>query len=95
MDYNESFHTRFKSDLKKLDKSIILEVKTMHLDAICQNPLVNPRLSGKLSHLYSYHFKKNSAEYRIVYEVINGEIIFYYMIAKRENFYNKLTKRAD
>lgn len=95
MGYKESFHTRFKSDLKKLDKSIILEVKTIHLDIICQNPLQNPKLSGKISHLYSYHFKKNSVEYRIAYEVIDGEIIFYYMIAKRENFYNKLTKRAD
>ena len=94
MVFDERFHPKFKSDLKKIDKSVVKDIKNKHLDIISSNPIKYDRLKGKLSHLYSYHFKKNSTEYRIAYEVLeNDSIVFYYMTAKRENFYKKLENR--
>ncbi len=91
----DSFHPKFKSDLKKIDKSVAKEVKEKHLDVILKNPFTYEKLKGKLSHFYSYHFQVHSTQYRIAYKILeNEEIVFYYMIASRENFYKKLTQRA-
>ena len=95
MEFRELFHPRFKSDIKKLDKSVAKEVKTKHLDIIIEDPLKYSKLTGRLSDIYSYHFRQNRVEYRIAYEITNEKIIFYYMIAKRENFYQKLEMRVD
>ena len=95
MDYIEEFHPKFKQDLKSIDKSVVKEIQKIHLDNILKNPLSYPALKGKLSSLRSYHFSKNSVSYRIAYEVIeNNKVIFYYMVAKRENFYKKLENRS-
>jgi len=94
MEYSESFHPKFKSDLKKIDKSVAKEIKEKHLDIILENPLKTDMLKGKLSHLYSYHFQKNSTQYRIAYEILEEDkIVFHYMVATRENFYKKLENR--
>ena len=58
MGYSESFHPKFKSDLKKIDKSVVKEIKEKHLDVILEDPRKSETLKGKLSHLYSYHFQK-------------------------------------
>jgi len=95
MDYAEEFHPKFRTDLKKLDKSIIKEIRDIHLNNILKNPYFNPSLKGKLSHIRSYHFSKNKTAYRIAYEIKEQDkIIFHYMVAKRENFYKKLDKRV-
>jgi len=94
MGYSESFHPKFKSDLKKIDKSVVKEIKDKHLDIILENPMEADSLKGKLSHLHSYHFQKNGTQYRIAYEILEeDEIIFHYMVATRENFYKKLDNR--
>jgi addiction module RelE/StbE family toxin len=87
------FHPSFKKDLKNLDKKVAVEVRDIHLDRIHCNPFENPKLKGDLDGVYSYHFKSNNTQYRIAYSVENEEIIFYYMVAKRENFYKQLTNR--
>jgi len=57
--------------------------------------MAHDKLKGKLSHLYSYHFQKNSTQYRIAYEILEDDkIIFHYMVATRENFYKKLSNRV-
>ena len=95
MIFAESFHPRFKSDLKKIDKSVAKEIKEKHLDIILQDPMVHDKLKGKLSHIHSYHFQKNSTQYRIAYEVIEDDkVVFHYMVATRENFYKKLGNRV-
>ena len=48
MEYSESFHPKFKSDLKKIDKSV---EKEKHLDIILENPTEADTLKGKLSNL--------------------------------------------
>ncbi|MEJ5167579.1 MAG: type II toxin-antitoxin system mRNA interferase toxin, RelE/StbE family [Arcobacteraceae bacterium] len=93
MTYSLEFHPNFKKDLKNLDKKVAVEVRDIHLGRIYNNPFENPKLKGDLDGVYSYHFKSNNTQYRIAYSVENEEIIFYYMVAKRENFYKQLTNR--
>jgi len=95
MVFAEAFHPKFKSDLKKIDKSVAKEIKEKHLDIILNNPMNNTPLKGKLSHIRSYHFQKNGIHYRIAYEILENEaIVFHYMVATRENFYKKLEMRT-
>ena len=92
MAFADSFHPKFKSDLKKIDKSVAKKIKGKHLDAILENPFAYEKLKGKLSSFHSYHFQAHSTQYRIAYRILeNDEVVFYYMIASRENFYKKLT----
>ena len=94
MAFVDAFHPKFKSDLKKIDKTVAKEIKEKHLDSILNNPMGNESLKGKLSHIRSYHFQKNATQYRIAYEILeNDEIIFHLMVATRENFYKKLEHR--
>jgi len=96
MAFADAFHPKFKSDLKKIDKSVAKEIQEKHLDIILSDPMGNDPLKGKLSHIRSYHFTKNSTQYRIAYEVLEDkEIVFHYMIATRENFYKKLENRTS
>jgi len=96
MEYVESFHPKFKSDLRKIDKSAAKEIKEKHLDIILENPLACQSLKGKLSHIRSYHFQFNATQYRIAYEVLTDEkIVFHYMVSTRENFYKKLDNRIS
>lgn len=96
MAFADAFHPKFKSDLKKIDKSVTKEIKEKHLDIILNNPMENEPLKGKLSHIRSYHFQKNSVQYRIAYEVLEDEeVLFHYMVATRENFYKKLENRIS
>ena len=96
MAFADTFHPKFKSDLKKIDKSAAKEIKEKHLDIILNNPTENEPLKGKLSHIRSYHFQKNSTQYRIAYEILEDEeVLFHYMVATRENFYKKLENRLS
>ena len=92
MEFKEEFHPKIKSDLKKIDKTVANKIRTTHLNNILKNPYKYDLLKGDLKNLYSNHFVENRVDYRIVYEIINNIVIFYYMIGKRENFY-KTTKR--
>ena len=91
--YKEAFHPKIKSDLKKIDKSVVKKIKAYHLQKILDDPFRYESLKGTLSGLRAYHFKEQGVEYRIAYEVTQERVIFYYMIAKRENFYKKITNR--
>ena len=91
--YKEAFHPKIKSDLKKIDKSVVKKIQTHHLEKIVDDPYRYETLKGVLSNLRAYHFKESGVEYRIAYEVTENQIIFYYMIAKRENFYKKIKSR--
>ena len=63
MAFVDAFHPKFKSDLKKIDKSVVKEIKEKYLDIILSNPMENELLKGKLSHIRSYHFQKNCTCY--------------------------------
>jgi len=94
MIYKEQFHPKIKSDLKKIDKSVVKKIKEIYLNEILENPYKAEKLNGRLSAIYSYHFRANRVEYRIAYKILEEDtILFYYMIAKRENFYKYLETR--
>lgn len=96
MAFADAFHPKFKSYLKKIDKSAAKEIKEKHLDIILKNPMEYELLKGKLSHIRPYHFQKNATHYRIAYEVRESEkVLFHYMVATRENFYAKLENRIS
>jgi mRNA-degrading endonuclease RelE of RelBE toxin-antitoxin system len=41
MAFADAFHPKFKSDLKKIDKSVAKEIKAKHLDIIFKKTLHN------------------------------------------------------
>jgi len=92
--FKEEFHPKIKFDLKKIDKSAVTKIKNIHLNNILEDPYKYDLLKGNFHNLYSYHFKENSVDYRIAYEIKDSRIIFYYMIAKRENFYKNIQLRT-
>lgn len=94
MQFKEEFHPKIKSDLKQLDKSVVVKIKDTHLNKILTDPYNCEKLQGSLSDIYSYHFRENKVDYRIAYEICDDTVIFYYMIGKRENFYKNLEKRV-
>lgn len=94
MSFNEGYHPRFRSDLKKLDKSVARDIHDLHLIHILNNPTGYEELYGDLSGITCYHFKKNRVEYRIAYHVNEHDNLVYFLAtAKRENFYEILKRR--
>jgi mRNA-degrading endonuclease RelE of RelBE toxin-antitoxin system len=58
------------------------------------HPFVNENLHGDLEGASSYHFRKNKADYRIAYSIDNSrKVVYFLMMAKRENFYEILKRR--
>ena len=94
MVYREEYHPKIKSDLKNIDKQVVKKIRDTHLNKILASPYGNPTLKGNLSNIYSYHFRENKVDYRIAYSIEKECIIFYYMVAKRENFYEKIKNRV-
>ena len=79
--------------LKKLDRPLKLKVLQV-LEEISQNPLLGQKLTGDLNAVYSYHFRDNGVEYRLVYlfhEEDERTIVI--LVGTRENFYAELRKR--
>ncbi len=96
MSYKDEYHPRVKSDLKKLDKSVVREVYDIHLENILHKPYRGDKLHGDLEGVLSYHFRKNKVDYRIAYSVEEDKrIVYIVMIGKRENFYEVLKRRLS
>ena len=92
--FKDEYHPQVKKDLRKLDHSVVADIKTVHLSKILENPLSPDLLTGDLAGIYSYHFKKNKNEYRICYFVDTvSERVFFLMIGKRDNFYTMIRRR--
>lgn len=93
--YSYKFHQEAEKDLSKLNKSIqVLFVKK--LTQIIKNPQIGKDLGNKnslkLSGLKKVYF--DNKRYRIVYEVVEKEIIIHIIsIGKRDNM--DVYKKAD
>ena len=48
MSYKDAYHPRVKADLKKLDKSAVKEIHSIHLDILLYNPFTGECLYGDL-----------------------------------------------
>ena len=91
--FEKRFHPKIKSDLKKIDKKIVENIKNIHIQNIAKEPYKYPSLKGNLSKFRSYHFREKRTDYRIAYKIVNNEVVVYLIIAKRENFYKNFLKR--
>lgn len=96
MSYKDEYHPRVKSDLKKLDKSVVREIYDIHLKNILHEPYSDEKLHGDLEGVSGYHFRKNKVDYRIAYSIEEGKkIVYFVMVGKRENFYEILKRRLS
>jgi len=92
--FRDKYHQRVKKDLSQLDRSVINEIKNIHIPKILENPLKGEKLTADFSGIYSHHFRKNKIDYRVCYLLDSEEqAVFILMIGKRENFYKLLKRR--
>ena len=91
--FNAQFHPGFKKDVKSLDHPVQRGLPAI-LTMILENPEIGDRLSMDLEGIYSYHFKLNRVEYRVAYAILDAEIVFFFMVGIRENFYETLKRRV-
>ncbi len=93
--YKKNYHPKIKKDLKKIAPSIREKIREIYIPDIVSNPKNGEALKGDLSGVFSYHVKIASQSFRIAYNLDEeNKIIYFQMIAKRENFYNLLKKRV-
>ena len=90
--YEIAFQSSVEKDIKKLDRSVRDKVKDEVLNLIRENPEIGEELLGDLAGIRSFHFEHNRVQYRIAC-VVEDDIIYVLMVAKRENFYDVLKRR--
>lgn len=92
--YQLKFATAVKKDLRKLDKALQHELRTVHFPAIQQDPFHAYPLSQELRGLWSYHIRYKGHSYRIVYEIDReARVVLVIMIGPRGGFYKALKRR--
>ncbi len=93
--YQLAFHKAVKKDVRKLERPLLVQLQTVHLAEIKQDPYQAEPLSYDLKGLWSYHFSYKGAPYRIVYEISPAErLVLVIMIGPREGFYEALRRRV-
>ncbi len=92
--FKERYHPAVKKDLRKIDRDAREKIKDVWLPKLLSEPHEGKELTGPLSGIRSYHFKAGKVQYRIAYVLEENDfIINVLMIAKRESFYQILSKR--
>ena len=80
--------------MRKIDRGVREKIKNIWVPKLLSEPHEGKELTGPLSGIRSYHFKVGKVQYRIAYVVEENDfIIDVLMIAKRESFYQILSKR--
>lgn len=93
-EFRDEYHPKVKKDLRKVDRSVESEIRDIHIPKILSNPHVADDLTGDLTGIRSYHFKKEKVQYRISYVIDDVQKIIYILeIGKRESFYEILRRR--
>ncbi len=84
-----------KKDLKKLDKQVLLALKTVHFSALSRDPYIGELLKGQYRKFRKYKFSFNGVAYRVAYEIREDELIVLIIsVGPRENFYKELKRRV-
>jgi len=92
--FEERYHPAVKKDLRKIDRGAREKIKDVWLPKLLSDPHEGKELTGPLSGIRSYHFKVENVQYRIAYVLEENDLIInVLMIAKRESFYQILSKR--
>lgn len=78
--------------IKKFAKDLRREIYE-EASKLRENPLAGEKLKGKLSFLYSLHFRYKNVDYRIAYVIDHKKkVITLQLVGMRENFYEKLRR---
>ncbi len=91
--YEIYFGTAVRKDLKNLSKNIQNKVEEIFI-LLSKNPLIGDSLKGEFLGFFSYHFKTQNTEYRIIYDIKDKElIVLIVLVGTRENIYKQLKRR--
>ena len=91
--YQIYFGTAVKKDLRKLPKNIQSKIDGIFF-LLSENPFLGEGLAGEFLGYYSYHFKNQKTEYRIIYNIKAKElIVLIVLVGTRENIYKQLKRR--
>ncbi len=94
--YTLRFHSAVAKDIRKLDPSVVTQLRKVHFAKIKQNPGQAEALSHDLKGLWSYHFSHKGIQYRIVYEIYpKDRLVLIIMIGPREGLYEALRRRIQ
>lgn len=92
--FKERYHPAVKKDMRKIDRGAREKIKNVWLPKLLSEPHEGKELTGPLSGIRSYNCKVGKVQYRIAYVLEESDfIINVLMIAKRESFYQILSKR--
>lgn len=84
-----------KKDIRKLDKELQRIIEEKYFVDIEEDPFKAVPLSREFKGLWSYHFKYEGTQYRIVYEIYpEDQIVLVIMVGTREMFYQALRRRV-
>ena len=88
------FHPAVRKDLKKIERSVVKELKDKHFPKIQEDPFTAENLLHVFKGLSSYHFRAGNTDYRIIYEIYEDDnIAVVLLVGKREHLYEKLQRR--
>jgi len=92
-EFKDKYHPGVKKDLRKINPSVKSGINRVHITEILRNPCKADELTGDLTGIRSYHFRKEKVQYRISYIVNESQkIVNILMIGKRESFYEILKR---
>lgn len=91
--YLITFTPAVKKDFKKLDKQLLLVLKTIHFSALSHDPYSGELLKGKYRKYRKYKFNFNGVAYRVAYGV-GADWVDIISVGTRENFYKELKRRV-
>lgn len=82
MEYNITYKSSVKKDLKKIDKKELLRILNEIEDELKKDPLIGKELKGQFEGLFSYRIGK----YRVIYTTVGNTIIIL-RISHRKDVY--------
>lgn len=79
--------------MKKLGKPVVHKVKKA-IGEIAENPYLGEPLKGDLADIRKWVVKDQGIQYRIAYEIYEGQVeVKIIRVGTRENFYEELKRR--
>jgi mRNA interferase RelE/StbE len=82
LEYNITYKSSVKKDLKKIDKKELLKILNAIEDELKKDPFIGKELKGQFEGLFSYRIGK----YRIIYTIVGNTIIIL-RISHRKDVY--------
>ncbi len=85
--YSIEIENRCLKELKKLDRSVVMQAFELIEEVIAKDPYSGKKLKGKYSGLFRYRF----SDYRIIYEIRSQKLLVVILrIRHRKNVYDGL-----